>query len=302
MPERFEVRTKEAEQRLDKLIRQRFPALSFGQTQKLIRGGRVRVDGKRSKAADRVSLGAIVTLPYQGGRRQVHQERLRLFDDIKLYQDAEMIVINKPAGLAVQGGSAVKHHIAKMIDGTDLKLVHRLDKDTSGVLILANGALTAKILTRNFADQTVEKKYLAVVPRVSRDEGTIKLPVVKLIVGGEGRMAIAQSQQASSQEAITNFEVLDRNSTGVLVQLSPKTGRTHQLRVHSAHVFGGIYGDTKYGSSKDHASTLLLHAWRVQLPHPSTEESLSLEAAPPDTFLAALRRLNLNLPQTWKPV
>ena len=145
MPERFEVLEKEANQRLDKLLRQRFPALGFGATQKLIRGGRVRVNGRRAKAADRINAGAEITLPYQGppdSTPKAHStphSNIHSLDSLKVYEDACLLALNKPQGLAVQGGSKVQTHIAQMIEGADLRLVHRLDRDTSGLLILAKG-------------------------------------------------------------------------------------------------------------------------------------------------------------------
>lgn len=312
MPERFEVRAQEADQRLDKLLRQRFPALSFGQTQKLIRGGRVRVDGRRSKAADRIERGAIVTLPFQGEPEAPPPQSASQIAAFKIYEDESLVALNKPAGLAVQGGSGVKTHVAAMIEQTDLRLVHRLDRETSGLLLLAQGALAAKHLTRAFANQEVQKSYLAVVATVPSDQGQLRLPLQKILVGGEGRMAIAppdggrdgarDGQGVRAQEAVTDFEVLDRRAAGVLIRLSPRTGRTHQLRVHSAHVFGGIYGDSKYGDSRDRAKLLMLHAWQARLSHPETSETLEIEAPPPDAFMAVLDRLEFKIPQQWKPI
>ena len=304
MPERFEVTTKEADQRLDKLLRQHYPDLGFGDTQKLIRGGRVRVNGKRAKAAARIEAGAIITLPYQWTAE--HKERTAErggspLDRLAVHQDETMMVINKPAGLAVQGGSAVATHVAEMIEGTDMRLVHRLDRDTSGLLVLSKGALNAKHLTQAFADHSVEKSYLALVPEAAQDEGRLDLPLKKILVGGEGMMAVAAGDE-EAQEAITEFRVLARAEDGTcLIQFSPKTGRTHQLRVHAAHMFGGILGDSKYGDAHHRAKSLRLHAWRLKLPHPDTMEMISLEAALPADFSGHLARLEIDLPQEWSP-
>lgn len=294
MPERFEVKPKEADQRLDKLLRQRYPDLSFGATQKLIRGGRVRVNGKRAKAADRIDVGAIITLPFQGEQAGVKAHSLAA---LSLYEDDTMLIINKPQGLAVQGGSNVQQHVAKMIEGTDLRLVHRLDRDTSGILVLAKGALNAKHLTRAFADQNVSKAYVALVPDVPKDAGTLSMPIGKVLVGGEGRMEV----RPDGQEAETEFSVLQRGTGGVLVKLTPKTGRTHQLRVHCAAVFGGIFGDTKYGDAKERAKSLRLHAWQIEIIQPDTGETISVEAPLPSAFEQELQRLDLSLPQIWSP-
>lgn len=296
MPERFEVRASEADQRLDKLLRQRFPNLSFGQTQKLIRGGRVRVDGKRAKAADRPTKGATITLPYQG-EGQPQPKSATGLEGLKIFEDDTLMAINKPAGLAVQGGSSLKVHIAKMLEGTDLRLVHRLDRDTSGLLLLAKGALAAKQLTRAFAGQEVEKTYLALVPQADVDEGRLTLALTKVLQGGEGRMAVSPE----GQEAVTDFAVLARGPAAVLMALKPKTGRTHQLRVHCAHVFGGIFGDSKYGEAKNLTKGLCLHAWKAGLTHPETGETLSLEAPLPSFLETELAKYDLTLPQTWSP-
>ena len=295
MPERFEVRAGEAEQRLDKLLRQRFPDLGFTQTQKLIRGGRVRVNGKRAKAADRMTAGVIITLPFQ---RTPATPRTHNLTSLTLYEDKALLIVNKPQGLAVQGGSHVRQHMAQMIEATDLRLVHRLDRDTSGALVLAKGALSAKHLAQAFADQAIEKTYLALVPTALHDQGTLRLPLAKVLVGGEGRMQV----HPEGQEAITNFKVLGRSSGGCLLKLTPQTGRTHQLRVHCAHRFGGIFGDLKYGQAKACADSLRLHAWQVALPHPETGEALRAEAPLPDVFSKDLKRLDLYLPKIWSPL
>lgn len=297
MPERFEVGASEADQRLDKLLRQRFPALSFGQTQKLIRGGRVRVNGKRAKAADRIAKGALVTLPYQG-EAQAPATQSQDLGAFQIYEDGHLIALNKPAGLAVQGGSAVKTHIAGMLEGTELRLVHRLDRDTSGLLLLGKGALMAKLLTRAFAEQAVQKSYLALVPQAAKDQGTLTQPLKKILVGGEGRMAVAPD----GQEAVTDFQVLARSETAALLRLSPKTGRTHQLRVHCAEVFGGIFGDSKYGVAKERSRGLCLHAWRAELAHPETGEALALDAPLPSSFQQTLGRYDLELAEEWSPL
>ena len=275
----------------------------MAQRKKLIRAGRVRVDGKRAKAADRMGVGAQITLPYQGeqagGQAGLHSHGL---ESLKIYEDSSLLAINKPQGLAVQGGSKVQSHIAKMIEGSDLRLVHRLDRDTSGVLILAKGALNAKHLTHAFSDQSVSKSYLALVPQAPKDRGTLNLPLGKILIGGEGRMAI----DPEGQEAVTDFEVLGRSlmdKTGAcLLKLQPRTGRTHQLRVHCAHVFGGIFGDTKYGEANMRASSLRLHAWQLSLNAPlDTGEVLHLKAPLPDAFIKDMQRLDLNLPDIWSP-
>ena len=297
MPEQFKVGAADADQRLDKLLRQRFPALSFGQTQKLIRGGRVRVDSKRARAADRIAQGAMVTLPYQGAV-QAPASRSQDLVAFQIYEDASLIALNKPAGLAVQGGSAVKTHIAGLLAGTELRLVHRLDRDTSGLLLLGKGALMAKALTAAFADQTVQKSYLALVPSAVEDQGRLTWPLKKILLGGEARMAPAPKGQA----AVTEYQVLARSKTAALLRLAPRTGRTHQLRVHCTEQFGGIFGDHKYGAAKDRASGLCLHAWRVALAHPETREPLALEAPLPRRFQETLVRHDLGLAETWSPI
>jgi len=180
--------------------------------------------------------------------------------------------------------------------------VHRLDRDTSGLLLLAHGALMAKHLTRAFADQAVRKTYLAVVADVEGQEGQLNLPLRKILQGGEGRMVVAKADDPEAQSAVTDFSVLAHGAGGVLVGLQPRTGRTHQLRVHCTQAFGGIYGDSKYGQAKDRTRGLMLHAWQADLEHPQTGEPLRLEAAPPPAFLEALARLDLRVPEQWSPL
>jgi 23S rRNA pseudouridine955/2504/2580 synthase len=282
--------------RLDRWFRARFPAVGFGELQKLLRTGQVRVDGKRAKAGVRLAEGQKVRVPprVQSGegaapvperasRPAPPPVRAADADDLRgrvLYRDDDMIVIDKPAGLAVQGGTGTHRHLDAMLDalrfGAEEKprLVHRLDRDTSGVLVLARHRAAAQVLTRAFRARTTRKIYLAVtvgVPRPRR--GRIDLALGK--AGGRGREKMV-GDAPESRRAVTLYAVMDAAAQrAALVTLMPLTGRTHQLRAHMAAIGTPILGDGKYGGQGSVIAglglpkRLHLHARRIAIPKPS---------------------------------
>jgi 23S rRNA pseudouridine955/2504/2580 synthase len=300
--------------RLDRWFRARFPAVGFGELQKLLRTGQVRVDGKRAKANVRLTEGQEVRVPprVQSGEGSIpateHVSRpkppvVRASDveDLRsrvLYRDDDMIVLDKPTGLAVQGGSGTHRHLDAMLDalrfGADEKprLVHRLDRDTSGVLVLARHRSAAQAITQAFRARTTRKIYLAVtvgVPRPRR--GRIDLALGK--AGGRGREKMVGNTD-DARNAVTLYAVIDSAAPrAALVALMPLTGRTHQLRAHMAAIGTPILGDGKYGGRESFVAgvglqkRLHLHASRLTIPKPSGG-LLTVEAPLPEHMVAAV--------------
>jgi 23S rRNA pseudouridine955/2504/2580 synthase len=297
----------EAGLRLDRWFHRHFPDLSHGALQKLLRTGQVRLDGKRVEAKDRVEPGQTVRLPpgvttpapakpQVKERPAVSERDAAEIQKLVIHRDADVIALNKPPGLAVQGGSGTERHVDGMLDALRFgyeerpRLVHRLDKDTSGLLLIARTGQSAKRLAESFRDRETEKLYWAVVVGVPpRAEGTIDLPLAKR-PGARDRETM-QVDHEEGQKALTHFRELDRaGKRAALLALWPRTGRTHQLRVHCAEIGCPILGDRKYGGEEALLSAvadsrrLHLHARRITLPHPSGKGELKLQAEPPPHF------------------
>jgi 23S rRNA pseudouridine955/2504/2580 synthase len=299
----------EAGLRLDRWFQRHFPELSHGALQKLLRTGQVRLDGKRVEGKDRVEPGQTVrlppgvTAPPEPAPKAVPKAAPKLsardseeIQSLVIHRDDWVIALNKPSGLAVQGGSGTERHIDGMLDGLRFgmeerpRLVHRLDKDTSGLLLIARNGQAAKRLSESFRDRETEKLYWAVVVGVPpRGEGAIDLPLAKR-PGARDRETM-QVDHEEGQKALTHFKVLDRaGNRAALLALWPRTGRTHQLRVHCAEIGCPILGDRKYGgeeallSAVADARRLHLHARRLVLPHPSGKGALRVQAEAPAHF------------------
>ena len=294
----------EAGLRLDRWFKRHFPELSHGRLEKLLRTGRVRLDGRRAKAGDRLEVGQEIRVPPLGDapppgqraarsrvRPEVSDADARSLRARVLYQDADIIAIDKPPGLAVQGGSKTTRHLDAMLDALAAKgaerprLVHRLDRDTSGVLVLARSARAAAWLGRAFRARRIGKLYWAlVVGEPERDEGRIDLALAKKGRAGAERMA----GDGAGQPALTDFRVIDRVGRQVAwLALRPRTGRTHQLRVHCAAIGTPILGDGKYGgraaflAGVGATSALHLHARTLELETPAGK-SLRITAPLPE--------------------
>ncbi|WP_114088445.1 RluA family pseudouridine synthase [Thalassospira profundimaris] len=320
------VKADEAETRLDRWFKRNCPEFTFGQVQKFLRGGQIRVDGKRAKANQRLEPGQEIRVPpvpvmsgggeapWQEGnyepraktgpsRVDASEEDLQALRDSVLFYDEVVLAINKPAGLAVQGGTNTALHIDGMLDALKLdskerpKLVHRLDKDTSGVLLLARSASAAAALTRAFKDKTTRKLYWALVAGAPAErEGLIDAPLAKQ--GGKGgeKMVIDEKQGKTAQ---TVYRQLARaGHKAAWLALSPLTGRTHQLRAHTEAIGCPIIGDGKYGGAKAFrdglANQMHLHARAIDFPHPVTGHRVVIEAPVPPHFADSLKTLNFD--------
>jgi 23S rRNA pseudouridine955/2504/2580 synthase len=280
----------EAGMRLDRWFKLHFPGLGFGHLQKLLRSGQVRVSGARATTSTRVAAGQEVRVPpLQAGdvraaapaivRRSGDREVL---EAATLHEDAQVIVFNKPAGLAVQGGSGVTRHIDAMLDaftdrhGRKPKLVHRLDRDTAGVLVVARTRSAAAFLGQAFKARETRKIYWALVAGVPRPAtGRISTFLAKE-EGPEGdRMRVARHGDRGADHALTQYAVADQAGQRVAwVLMRPVTGRTHQLRAHAAHIGHPIVGDPKYFNVENWElpggiqNRLHLLARRIVIPHP----------------------------------
>ena len=312
-------------QRLDRWFKQHFPQLTHGRLEKMLRKGEVRVDGKRVKASARLEEGQVVRVPPlpEGGAaaskaapRQpaaVSAAEAEALRAAVLYRDDGVIALNKPAGLAVQGGSGQRRHLDGMLEalrfgsGERPRLVHRLDKDTAGVLLLARNALMARALTAAFRDKGTEKIYWALVAGAPPERrGVIDLPLAKQ-AKGSGRETVGAAKQGKS--ARTLFQLVeswrDKKSGDVLswLVLLPLTGRTHQLRVHCAAMGTPIVGDGKYGGKAAFPASLerageparILHllARELALPDPEDGTTLRFTAPLPPHMAASWQKLGL---------
>jgi 23S rRNA pseudouridine955/2504/2580 synthase len=298
-----EVTEAEADLRFDRWCRRHFPALGHVQLQKLLRSGQFRIDGKRVTASTRVQPGQTVRVPpVEEGpavpRRGVGEADARFIRSLVIHDDAELVVLNKPAGIAVQGGSKTTRHIDGMLDaltqgGERPRLVHRLDRDTSGVLVLARTAAVAKRLMHAFQQHEVKKLYWAIVQgNPDRNAGIIDLRLGK--AGADGREKMTPDA-LDAKRAQTDFRVIARaGKVAAWVGLVPLTGRTHQLRAHMQAIGTPIVGDRKYGGEQ-HATApagLMLHAREIELPR-TKGRPLRLTAEPPPHFKAGLAWLGL---------
>jgi tRNA pseudouridine32 synthase/23S rRNA pseudouridine746 synthase len=224
---------------------------------------------------------------------------IRFAHSLVIYEDAHLIAFNKPSGLAVQGGSGVTQTLEHLLtafaksNGKTPRLVHRLDRETSGIIVAARTKPDAAYFSAAFAGRDAEKTYLAITCSAPiPGEGEIDAPLNKVSRKGLDIMEIA----ANGQAARTRYRTLASANGAALVELRPETGRMHQLRAHLAHIGAPIAGDGKYGGlyrlGGIEIPNLLLHALKLDLPHPEAGR-IALEAPPPPEFLAAARSLGL---------
>jgi 23S rRNA pseudouridine955/2504/2580 synthase len=280
------VAPEDAEIRLDRWFKRHFPALGHGRLEKLLRTGQIRLDGKRVEASDRITAGQRIRVPPLPAAPAPDAKPLRptpsaadtrLLQERVLYRDAEMIIINKPEGLAVQGGTGTSRHLDGLLDALRFeakerpRLVHRLDKDTSGVLVLARSAQAAARLGELFRSKATRKVYWAVTVGVPKPrDGKIDQPLAKQAGPGGERVA---ADGEDGDRAITYYRTVSRaGDRFAWLALEPVTGRTHQLRVHCLTLGTPILGDGKYGGAAAHpaslpqARKLHLHARALALP------------------------------------
>ena len=320
----------EADIRLDRWFRRHYPALTQGAIQKLCRTGQVRVDGHRAEAATRLAPGQSVRIPplpsapTKSGPTKpspaatFDPDAARDLQRLVIYRDDSVLVVNKPHGLPVQGGPGISRHLDGMLDALRFgsadrpRLVHRLDRDTSGVLLLARTPGTAAKLAAAFRTRAVEKTYWAVVARRPLvPEGRIDLPL-RRIGGARGeRTEIAERDDKEGARAITDYRTLDHAGQKLAwLELRPLTGRTHQLRVHCVAIGAPILGDVKYARPDQNnafsatveglSNDLHLHARGLLLPHPAGG-TLLVEADLPTHMKQTFRTLGFHAPAAQAP-
>lgn len=285
------VSADEAGMRLDRFFEARFPGLAFSHIQRIIRKGEVRVNGKRADPKDRLEAGQAVRIPplkldrpkLAAAESDGEADKTRAFlKSITLYEDADVLVLNKPMGLAVQGGSGMTRHLDGMLEalrdrnGQRPRLVHRLDKDTAGCLLVAKTRFAAAALAKTFRSRTARKIYWALVPGVPKPkQGRISTFLAKEEREEESFMRIARHGEKGASHAVTYYATVETAGAKLAwLSLKPVTGRTHQLRAHLAHIGHPIVGDPKYFAKENWPlpggmqNRLHLLARRIVVPHP----------------------------------
>jgi 23S rRNA pseudouridine955/2504/2580 synthase len=284
------VTADEDNMRVDRFLEARFPGLSFSHIQRVVRKGELRVDGKRVDSKDRLNQGQSVRIPplrldapkVSGALSEAEKKTLAALKDMTLFEDDDVLVLNKPAGLAVQGGSGTTRHVDQMLEvmrdakGQKPRLVHRLDKETSGCLLVAKTRFAATHLTGAFRHRSARKIYWALVAGVPKPkQGRISTYLAKEESEEDTIMRIAAHGEEGASHAVTYYAVVEASASKLAwVSLKPVTGRTHQLRAHMAHIDHAIVGDPKYFTKENWQlpgglqNRLHLLARRIVIPHP----------------------------------
>ena len=304
--------------RLDRWFKRHLPLIGFAMVSRWARTGQIRVDGKRAGVDDRLAAGQVLRVPPGGTaperkgplpRGALTEEQVRQAEAMVITQDRAAIVLNKPPGLATQGGTGMREHVDGLLDaflpfddartGSRPRLVHRLDKDTSGVLLIARTAGSAAFFSKRFSGRSARKIYWALVTGVPAiEDGFIDLPLAKQPGTGGEKMMVDESGEG--QTARTRYRVIDHaGNRAAWVELQPQTGRTHQLRVHMAAIGHPIVGDGKYGGpdaflSGSISRKMHLHARRLIIEHPDGTP-LDVVADLPTHFAASLEQLGFDV-------
>jgi 23S rRNA pseudouridine955/2504/2580 synthase len=289
---RHTVAADEEGMRLDRWFKVHFPQVTFAYLNKLTRTGQVRVGTARAKTNTRLKSGDEIRVPPlafdkrpadtpKADVKPLTREERRLFDSMVIHEDKDIFILNKPSGFAVQGGTKTHHHLDGLLMGLGKELgerpllVHRLDRDTSGVIVIAKRRAVAASLGKLFATRNVKKTYWAVVKGAPKpQQGRIDVPLIKARgLEGDRMRASREGEEDDEQHAVTQYAVIDRvGQLASWLSLQPMTGRQHQLRAHAAHIGTPIFGDNKYGGDEDLPEgvthRLHLHARRIVFPHP----------------------------------
>jgi len=297
------VTADEEGQRMDRWLSKHLNGVPFSLIQKVMRKGQVRVDGKRVKTDTRLKEGQVIRVPPVQKREApkdfVSKEDAQFIKSLILYDDEHIIAINKPSGLATQGGTNIHRHVDGMLpalktkEGVTPRLVHRLDKDTSGVLLLARSANMARDMGKIFKGRDIQKIYWALVsPAPQMNDGEIRAPLLKHGAPGNERMIVDAEEGLA---ATTLFDVMDRaHKQAAFMAFWPRTGRTHQIRAHAESIGCPIIGDYKYNHREidheheeitlddiDFENRLNLHARSISFKHPATKKIITIDAPLP---------------------
>lgn len=303
--------------RLDRWFKRNLPDVTFAMVSRWARTGQLRVDGARATPGDRIEAGQTIRVPpaepkkaaagaARPARRKadLSEDQISFTQGLVIHRDAQAIVVNKPPGLATQGGTKTHDHLDGLLDALCFeredrpKLVHRLDKDTSGALLLARSSRAAAYFAKSFSSRTARKVYWALIVGVpSVDDGFIDLPIAKQPGTGGEKMHVDEEEGLPSR---TRYRVIERaGNRAAWVELQPFTGRTHQLRVHMAAIGHPIVGDGKYGGKDAFLSGTIsrkmhLHARRIRIDHPDGGK-VDVKAALPEHFAESLEDLGFDL-------
>jgi len=284
------VTADENNMRVDRFLEHRFPGLSFSHIQRIVRKGELRINGKRADSKDRLEEGQSVRIPplkldAPKVVDQLSEAETKTRDALRamiLFEDDDVMVLNKPAGLAVQGGSGLSKHVDQMLEtmrdakGQRPRLVHRLDRETSGCLLIAKTRFAASVLTGSFRHRSARKIYWALVAGVPKPkQGRISTYLAKEENEEDSIMRVAKHGDEGAAHAVTYYAVVEASAQKLAwVSLKPVTGRTHQLRAHMAHIDHAIVGDPKYFNKENWQlpgglqNRLHLLARRLVIPHP----------------------------------
>ncbi len=294
-------------QRIDNFLFKHLKGVPKSHIYRILRSGEVRLNSKRVDSTYRLKIGDKLRIPPVRLSLSADNEEPKvaahpLLSRHILYQDDALLAINKPAGTAVHGGSGISRGVIEQMrlehpEFKFLELVHRLDRETSGVLLLAKKRSALVELHRAMREGDTEKRYLTLVKGVWRNaKQSVQLPLLKYVTGsGERRVSVNDEGLASH----TVFTLKKTWPEFSLLEAELKTGRTHQIRVHLAHLGFPIAGDDKYGDfplnkqlQKQGLKRMFLHAYKMTFKHPLTGEKLSLEAPLPEDLERFLRRLD----------
>ena len=283
--------------RLDRWFKRHYPAVAHGQLEKLLRTGQVRLDGRRARAGDRISTGQVIRLPPQletmhnvvetsstkSQRRspQPCEQSKKAAEALVIHKDSSVLVLNKPSGLATQGGSGIREHVDGLLQYLTFgkrqrpRLVHRLDRDTSGVLVVARTTPAAVHLSESLRRRDAEKIYWALTKGVpKRPCGRIRSALSKEKIRRDEKMREVDAESEGAKTAVTDYAVIDTAGRDFAwVAVKPVTGRMHQIRVHLASLGTPIVGDFKYGGAaargrREIENRLHLHARAIDIAHP----------------------------------
>lgn len=308
----FTVQDEDDGIRLDRWFKRHLPDASFNLVSRWARTGQLRVDGARVEPGDRLATGQVIRVPPaepaaparpRPVRVELSAEQIASAQAMVIHRDAQAIVLNKPPGLATQGGTKTKDHVDGLLDALNFdrddrpKLVHRLDKDTSGALLLARTARAAAFFSRHFSGRSAKKIYWALVVGVPEiADGVIDLPLAKQPGSGGEKMHV---DEENGQPARSRYRIIERaGNRAAWVELQPHTGRTHQLRVHMAAIGHPIVGDGKYGGQESFLTggisrKMHLHARRIRIDHPEGGK-LDVFAEPPHHIAESMEMLGFD--------